>query len=45
MSKPSIIEAMEHPKLFGPWFQGPSWDGWKSILKAAYALEMTAEES
>jgi hypothetical protein len=44
MSKPSIIEAMEHPKLFGPWFQGPSWDGWKSILEAAYALEMTAEE-
>ena len=40
----NIIEAMEHPKLFGPWFEGPTWNGWKAILKAGYALPMSAEE-
>jgi hypothetical protein len=35
---------MDHPKLFGSWFQGPTWDGWRAILKAAYALPMTPEE-
>ncbi len=41
---PNIVESMDHPGLFGPWFQGPSWNGWKAILKAAYALPMTGEE-
>lgn len=41
---PSIIQAMEFPALFGPWYEGDSWNGWKAILKAAYALKMTAEE-
>jgi len=39
-----IVACMEHPKLFGSWFQGESWNGWKAILKAAYALPMSADE-
>jgi phage terminase large subunit-like protein len=44
MKRLNIIEAMEHPKLFGPWFEGPSWANWKAILRAAYCLPMTPEE-
>ena len=38
----NVIEAMDD--LFEPWFRGPSWNGWRAILKAAFALPMTAEE-
>jgi hypothetical protein len=41
---PTIIEAMDDPKLFRPWFNGSSWDGWRSVLKATTASEMTPEE-
>lgn len=44
MKTPSIIAAMEHKQLFAPWYAGESWNGWKIILKAAYALPMTASE-
>jgi hypothetical protein len=40
----NIVEAMQDPDLFGPWFSGPSWNAWKAVLKAAFALPMTAEE-
>lgn len=40
----SIIDAMNDPEAFGPWFAGPSWSAWRSILKAAHALPMTPEE-
>jgi hypothetical protein len=35
---------MSSPRLFGPWFEGPSWDPWKTILRAAYALPMSTSE-
>jgi hypothetical protein len=38
----SVVDAMD--RLFEPWFRGPSWSGWRSVLKAAFALPMTAEE-
>jgi hypothetical protein len=41
---PSIIDAMNHPELFGPFFDGASWDGWKTILKAANGLPLNAAE-
>jgi hypothetical protein len=44
MKRLNIIEAMDHPKLFGPWFQGPTWDGWRAILRAAYCLPMSDAE-
>jgi hypothetical protein len=40
----NIIEAMEAPEVFRPWFPGDSWAAWKAILRAAFALPMTAEE-
>jgi len=33
-----IVSAMNDPALFADWFQGESWDGWRAVLKAAYAL-------
>lgn len=39
-----IVTAMGDEALFEPWFRGPTWDGWRTILKAAYALPMTAAE-
>jgi hypothetical protein len=39
-----IVAAMNHKSLFGPWFKGDSWDGWRTVLKAAYALPMTEAE-
>ena len=40
----SIIEAMDDPLLFSPYFHGKTWNAWRTILKAAYALPMTPEE-
>ena len=40
----NIIETIEDPNLFQPWFDGSTWDGWKTILKAAFALPMTDSE-
>jgi hypothetical protein len=42
--KSDIIQAMQHPQLFGPYFHGPSWNGWATVLKAAYALPMSDSE-
>jgi hypothetical protein len=39
-----IVRAMNHTGLFRKWFEGPSWDGWKTVLKAAFALPMSATE-
>jgi hypothetical protein len=41
---PTIIEAMESAALFGPFYSGASWAPWKAVLKAAFGLEMTAQE-
>jgi hypothetical protein len=43
-SQLDIVEAMNHEKLFAQWFPGDSWNGWRSVLKAAYALPMSDEE-
>ncbi len=40
----NITDTINDAKLFGPWFSGESWDVWKAILKAAYALPLTAQE-
>ena len=40
----NIIEAMEDPALFAPWFPGATWNAWRAILKAAFALPMNAKE-
>jgi hypothetical protein len=39
-----IVAAMNDPGLFQPWFHGESWDGWRAILRGAFALPMTEAE-
>ena len=34
----SILETLDDPTLFQPWFPGPSWSAWRTILKAAFGL-------
>jgi hypothetical protein len=40
----TIINAMENPALFQRWYDGPSWAGWKTILRAAYNLPMSDQD-
>lgn len=40
----TIIEALDDPKLFAPWFPGETWATWRAVLKAAHALPMTAKD-
>ena len=44
MAALNIIESMNDPALFEPWFSGESWANWKTLLKGAFALEMTDDE-
>jgi hypothetical protein len=39
-----IVQPMSHEKLFGQWYPGDSWDHWKAVLKACYALPMSESE-
>jgi hypothetical protein len=39
-----IVAAMNDPGLFQPWFRGGSWDGWRTVLKGAFALPMSDAE-
>jgi hypothetical protein len=39
-----ITDALDDPRLFGPWFSGPSWATWKAVLKAAFCIPMGADE-
>ena len=39
-----IVQALDDPNLFGPWFSGPSWATWKAVLKGAFCLPMDADE-
>lgn len=40
----NIVEAMDHRGLFQQWFKGSSWDGSRSLLKAAHCLPMSPQE-
>lgn len=40
----SIIESLDDPALFAPWFEGPTWAGWRAVLKAAFAIPLSADE-
>ncbi len=39
-----IIAAMDNPALFASAFAGPTWDHWRTVLKATYALPMDDDE-
>jgi hypothetical protein len=41
-SDKTILDTMDGP--LGDSFEGPSWDNWRTILKAAYGLPLTDDE-
>lgn len=40
----NFASALTAPSMFGPWMSGPSWAGWRAVLKGAYAAPMTGDE-
>ena len=40
----SILDAIDDPHLFAPWFKNASWAGWRAWLAALFGLPMTAEQ-
>ena len=40
----NIIAAFDDPDLFGKFFTGDSWNGWRAVLKAAFAFPMTESD-
>src|ERR1700722_3093535 len=41
----TVVDALNDPTLFAPWFPGDSWNGWRTILKAAFCLPMNEDET
>jgi hypothetical protein len=39
-----IITFLDDPELLGRQFEGPSWDRWHAVLRAAFALPMSARD-
>jgi hypothetical protein len=39
----SIITALDHPQLFGPFFQGVTWRAWRVFLKVLFGLPLADE--
>jgi hypothetical protein len=40
----NIIQTMDDPNVFAPWFPGATWDPWKVVLKGIFAIPMTPAE-
>jgi hypothetical protein len=41
----NILEAIDNPALFRPWFRDPAtWQAWRAFLAALFALPMTEEQ-
>jgi hypothetical protein len=40
----SVIDFISDPSLLRSSFEGPSWDRWRSVLRAAFALPMTRRD-
>ena len=40
-ARPSIVDFIDDPALLGASFAGPSWDRWRAVLRAAFALPMS----
>src|ERR1700683_2668575 len=39
-----IGAAFSDPRVFGPWFNGSSWDNWRAVLRGAFGERMTRAE-
>ena len=40
----SILDAIDDPQLFAPWFKSGTWDTWRAWLACLFGLPMTAEQ-
>jgi hypothetical protein len=40
----TLLDALDDPKVFAPFFKGPTWDAWGAFLCALFALPMTNEQ-
>jgi hypothetical protein len=40
----NVVDAMNHPRLFQAWFYGRTWNNWRTVLRAAFALPMSDAE-
>jgi hypothetical protein len=45
MTSATIIDYMDDPALFAPFFKGGSWGPWRAFLKALFALAMDDTEA
>ena len=41
---PTILDVLNDPKVFGPYFKGPTWAAWRIFLAALFALPLTGDE-
>jgi len=39
----TILDAMNDPALFGPWFKGDSWAAWRAFLAGLFGLPMDTD--
>jgi hypothetical protein len=40
----NILQALDDPNVFGPFFKSPTWNVWRVFLAALFALPMTDEQ-
>ena len=40
----NVLEAMDSPELFGPFFEGASWTAWRAFLAALVAAPLTDDQ-
>lgn len=44
MASPTILEALDDPRLFGRFFKADTWKTWRAFLAALFALPMSEAE-
>ena len=40
----NILQALDDPNVFGPFFRGPTWGAWRAFLAALFGLPLTIEQ-
>jgi hypothetical protein len=40
----NIIQALDDPKVFAPFFRSPTWAVWRVFLAVLFALPLTPEQ-
>jgi hypothetical protein len=40
----NILQALDDPKVFAPFFRGSTWSAWRTFLAALFGLPLTSEQ-